>query len=112
MPHPKFNITHIVPDANTRFAHGLLGYTEVVESLLWGLRDIGYDATTTRNSVAADRINIVLGAQMLTDAQLQDLPESTIIYNFEQIARLSRSELKPQIATVAARFKVWDYSQA
>jgi len=109
----KFNIAHIVPDLGARaVTHGLHGYREVVETLRWGLADLGHDATITENSFAGDRVNIVIGAQVLADADLRRLPVETIIYNFEQIAKFSTDQLKPEIRTVGERFQIWEYSQA
>jgi hypothetical protein len=108
----KFNVAHVAPESSAHAWHGLLGYCEIVESVHWGLKDLGYDATVSRNSLSSDRTNIVIGAQMLTDAQLRILPYDTIVYNFEQIAGVDTRNLKPEIATVAERFDIWDYSQA
>lgn len=113
MKSSKFNIAHIVPVAGTRsIMHGLYGYREVIESIRWGFADIGCDVTLSENGFAGGRINIVLGAQMLGDAELHRLPPETIIYNFEQIGGVRLDALKPEIRTVADRFRIWDYSQA
>ena len=113
MARQRFNITHIVPDPSTRsMMHGLYGYREVIETLQWGLTHIGHDVKVSENAFAADRINIILGAQMLSDAKLRQLPQETIIYNFEQIGRLKPEEMKPEIKTVAERFRIWEYSEA
>jgi hypothetical protein len=112
MSKKRFNIGHIVPVQGARsIMHGLYGYREVIDTLQWGLADIGHDVTVSENSLAADRINILLGAQMLSAEQLRQLPQQTIIYNFEQIGRLTAEELKPEIRTVAERFRIWEYSE-
>jgi hypothetical protein len=110
----RFNIAYIVPDRNgpPSLMHGLYGYREVIDALQWGLTDIGCDTTVRENGFIAERTNIVLGAQMLTDSELQRLPRETIIYNFEQIGRLQPDSLKPEIRTVVDRFRIWDYSAA
>jgi hypothetical protein len=109
----RFNIAHIVPVGNARsIMHGLYGYREVIETLQWGLTEIGCDVTVKENSFDPGRINIILGAQMLSDADLRRLPAESIIYNFEQIGRLKSEELKPEIRTVAERFCIWEYSEA
>ncbi len=107
----KFNLVHIAPEAASGLAHGLLGYREVVETMQWGFGVIGVDATMTMNRFVPDRTNIVLGSQVLGDSELRRLPADTIVYNFEQIARMPADRLKPQIQTVAQRFRVWDYSE-
>ena len=91
--------------------HGLYGYREVIETLQWGLRDLGYDATVSENQIDATRVNIVLGAQMLADADLRRLPDETIVYNFEQISGATLADLRPEIRTVVERFRIWEYSQ-
>jgi hypothetical protein len=108
----RFNITHIVPNTSQRSGmHGLYGYREVIETIQWGLRDIGCEATVSDNSVVSDRINIILGVQMLPQADLARLPVNTIIYNFEQFGGLNAAELKPEIKYVAQQFQVWEYSE-
>ena len=113
MRETRFHIAHIVPVAGTRsLMHGLLGYREVVETVRWGLADLGHDVSVGENTFQSDRVNIVFGAQMLADADLKRLPAETIIYNFEQIGGMTLTHLKPQIRTVADRFRIWDYSEA
>lgn len=109
----RFNIAHIVPDRRgPSMMHGLYGYREVIDTLQWGLTDLGHEATVHENKFIAERTNIVLGAQMLSSSELQRLPPETIIYNFEQIGRLSPEDLKPEIRTVVERFRIWEYSKA
>jgi len=113
MKSPRLNIAHIVPVAGNRsIMHGLYGYREVIESVRWGLADLGCDVTVSENGFHGDRTNIVCGVQMLGDAALARLPAETIIYNFEQIGGVRLDALKPEIRTVADRFRIWDYSEA
>ena len=113
MKKSHFNITHIVADpARNRAMHGLHGYKEVIETIQWGLQDIGRDVTVSENSLDSNKTNIVVGAQMLSDTDLRNLPRDTIVYNFEQIAGAIVNELKPEIRTVAECFQLWDYSEA
>jgi len=112
MTRPKFNICHIVPAASDRsLMHGLYGYKEVIETIRWGLIDIGYDVTVADNSLLSESVNIILGAQVLTEEELKRLPPSTIVYNFEQIGGVNLAELKPEFKFVAERFRVWEYSE-
>lgn len=109
----RFNIAHIVPDRRgPSLMHGLHGYREIIDTLQWGLNDIGHDTAVHENSFIAERTNIVLGAQMLSNSELQRLPPETIIYNFEQIGRTRPEDLKPEIKTVVQRFRIWEYSEA
>jgi hypothetical protein len=108
----RFNIAHIVPATSTfSMVHGLYGYREVIETLHWGLTDLGYDVTISENQIDGARVNIVLGAQMLADTELRRLPDATIVYNFEQIGGASPADLRPEIRTVVERFRIWEYSQ-
>jgi hypothetical protein len=108
----KFNISHIVPAASDRsLMHGLYGYKEVIETIWWGLNDIGCNVTISDNSLLSESINIILGAQVLTEDDLRRLPANTIIYNFEQIGGLNLAELKPEFKFVAEHFRVWEYSE-
>ena len=82
----KLNISHIVPaPADRSLMHGLYGYKEVIETIRWGLVDIGCDVTVSDNTLLTESVNIILGAQMLTEEDLRRLPANTIVYNFEQI---------------------------
>jgi hypothetical protein len=104
----SFHIVHIVPDPRL---HGLYGYREVIETLQWGLRALGHQASVAENEFASDSTNIVVGFQMLAEATLDTLPPATIAYNFEQIAGLAIDTLKPAYRVAARRLRLWDYSQ-
>jgi len=109
----KFHVAHIVPVPGTRsLMHGLLGYREVVETIAWGLGDLGHEVSVGANSFRDGCVNIVFGAQMLAPADLARLPPETIIYNFEQIGDTPLEQLNPTIRVVAQRFRIWDYSQS
>lgn len=108
----KLNISHIVPAPSDRsLMHGLYGYKEVIETIRWGLIDIGCDVTVSDNSLLSNSVNLILGAQALPEAELRRLPGNTIIYNFEQIGGQNASELKPEFRFVAEHFRVWEYSE-
>ncbi|HEX7272218.1 MAG TPA: hypothetical protein VF420_08710 [Casimicrobiaceae bacterium] len=112
MAQRQFNIVHMVPQAPSRAAmHGLYGYREVIETLAWGLKDIGHEVMVSENRFYSTRINVIVGAQMLAADALQALPKETIIYNFEQLVGLDPRELKDSLKTVAKQFRVWDYSE-
>jgi len=105
-----YNLVHcIIPNPR---AHGLKGYKEVIETVRWGLEQLGHYVTYAVNEVAIDATNIVFGAQVMPDAALRQLPDNTIIYNFEQLRGLAaiREELK--YVAAEERFRIWEYSQA
>jgi hypothetical protein len=90
--------------------HGLNGYKEVIESVIWGLRELGHTVEFGENTFSQSATNIVFGAQMLAMDVVEKLPPSTIIYNFEQIR--AATQLKPALVYAATNCKVWDYSEA
>jgi hypothetical protein len=105
-----YNLVHcIIPNPR---AHGLKGYKEVIETVRWGLEQLGHYVTYAVNEVAIDATNIVFGAQVMPVAALRQLPDNTIIYNFEQLRGLAaiREELK--YVAAEERFRIWEYSQA
>ena len=104
----RFHIVHVVPDPKL---HGLYGYREVIETLRWGLASLGHPTTVATNAFSAGCVNIVLGFQMLPDAELDRAPPDTIVYNFEQLAGIATDSLKPAYRMAARRFLVWDYSE-
>lgn len=110
MPRRVFHVCHILPEG--RAYHGLNGYTEIAQTLLWGLQALGHEASYGRNSTRAGAVNLVLGAQMLAEEQLDELPRGTVIYNLEQMAKVPLERIRPVMRKLAQRFAVWDYSEA
>ncbi len=105
----KFHLFHAIPHPRM---HGLNGYKEVIESVEWGLRQLGHDVTYAVNTFSPDAINIVFGAQVLPIAVLEQLPKNTIVYNFEQLRGISPRDIREELAFVAQRFSVWEYSES
>jgi hypothetical protein len=92
--------------------HGLNGYKEVIETIYWGLEQLGHQVSYAVNNASSDSTNIVFGAQVLQLEALNMLPEDSVIYNLEQLRGLSPDEVNPQLRFCAKRFKIWDYSLA
>lgn len=105
----RFHITAIAPQG--REMHGLQGYREPIETLHWGLKELGHDVEVRTNAYAEDRTNIVFGIQMATPLLVDELPRDTIVYQLEQMAGLRLAQLKPAYQAVARRLRVWDYSE-
>ncbi|MBI3773123.1 MAG: hypothetical protein HY272_10550 [Gammaproteobacteria bacterium] len=103
----RFHIAHMIPHPR---AHGLYGYKEIIETISWGLEQLGHEVTYAVNNFASDVTNIVFGAQVTSIDVLKTLPEHTIIYNFEQMRGLSPNEIKPEVKYCASHFNIWDYS--
>ncbi|MGH7180185.1 MAG: hypothetical protein ACREJC_22595 [Tepidisphaeraceae bacterium] len=105
----RIHLCHIVPDARH---HGLLGYSEVIDTVRWGLTELGHEVTVRVNSIADEAINIAFGAQMLSAEQIDALPDSTIVYFLEQSAQIKPEHLRPACVAAARRLQIWDYSPA
>ncbi|SFU99220.1 hypothetical protein SAMN05216350_11119 [Polaromonas sp. YR568] len=103
----NYHVTHITCNGQ---AHGLNGYREVVESVIWGLRELGHTVESGLDTFSSSATNIVFGAQMVEMDVLEKLPPSTIVYNFEQLR--GTTSLKPQLIHAAANFRIWDYTEA
>lgn len=101
----NYHVTHITCNGQ---AHGLNGYREVVESVIWGLRELGHSVQSGEDVFSESATNIIIGAQMLEMDVVRKLPPSTIVYNFEQLR--GAALVKPSLVHAAANFKIWDYS--
>lgn len=104
-----FHLAHIAPN---KIGHGLLGYTEVIETVQWGLRELGHTAEYGLNRLSESATNIIFGVQVLAEDVLQRLPRRTIVYHLEQVRNRNPGDLRPQSRIAAERFRVWDYSDA
>lgn len=104
----------------TDSCHLLSGYQEVIDTLLWGLREIGYEVSFSFGELRRDTRNIVLRAEVASTELLATFPKDTIIYNLEQSYGLFLSSKKPEngmsalnwesYAYIRENFEVWDYS--
>lgn len=81
---------------------------DVMASLVWGLRQLGHQASQSQGQWQPGARHIVLFAHLLDDYRLASLPSDTIIYNLEQIDPLS--PLPPSRRKSFSRLQVWDYS--
>jgi hypothetical protein len=107
----RYHLMHCIPGPRL---HGLNGYKEVIETIGWGLEQLGHQVTYAVNAIASDAVNIIFGAQVLPIATLKQLPANTIIYNFEQMRNVSASRIREETRYYARaqHFRLWDYSQA
>lgn len=80
-----YHLVHCVP---AQRMHGLNGYKEVIETVTWGLEQLGHQVTYEVNKFVTSSTNIIFGAQVVPIAGLKQLPKKTIIYNFEQMRGL------------------------
>jgi hypothetical protein len=110
MPRARFHVCHVFPPGRVYF--GLNAYRDIADSIVWGLQELGYEATYAQNSVRPDAVNIVMGAQMLAERQLDEIPVRSVIYNLEQMARVPIEQMRPVMRALAQRFLIWDYCEA
>ena len=103
----KFHLMLCVPSPKM---HGLYGHIEVIESIEWGLKELGHTVTSAINSIEPESTNIVFGAQVMPIDVLKKLPASTIIYNFEQLRGIT--QFRPEVKYFLDKFQIWEYSNA
>lgn len=107
----SYHLVHCIPHPRM---HGLNGYKEVIETVSWGLEQLGHQVSYAVNEPASGATNIIFGAQVMPVDALRQLPDDTIIYNFEQMRGLPTANIREEIKYCASadRFKIWEYSQA
>lgn len=104
------NLVLFQPD-HPRFAI-FNSFQEVIDSLEWGFRELGYNVRLLRNAVGHQGRNIVFGwipAFQLGGAA--NLPPDTILFNMEQFS-VGDMRGAASLEEAAAHFQVWDYSAA
>ncbi len=109
---------HVVQIVAHELLHVTTGYQEVIETLLWGLQDIGHETSFSVNKWRPDALNIILGAQSLSLDLLHMLPRNTIIYNLEQSYHVfepinegdTPHPMREGYHYMRKNFTFWDYS--
>jgi hypothetical protein len=106
----RFNIVHVAGKG----IGGTEAYREVIDSVRWGLSELGHDVTCSRNRFNREAANILFGGHLL-GGSLLDSPPDTIYYNLEQIRghpHYDPNDAKDTVRLIAARFRIWDYTGA
>ena len=103
----RFNLMLCLPHPRM---HGLNGYNEVIETVAWGLRELGHEVSRTMNKFELGSTNIIFGAQVLPNDFLEKLPEDSIVYNFEQRKDYAPAQLNEEKHRYGKRFQIWEYS--
>ena len=105
-----YHLMHCVPSSRL---HGLHGCKEVIETIAWGLEQLGHHVTYALNESADDATNIIFGAQVLPIATLKHLPQGTIIYSLEQMREGPVNQIREEVRYYAQvpHFEIWDYAQ-
>ncbi len=104
--HSSVRIVRIFPEGYSHYRV----FDEVVESLLFGLTASGIVACVVDNEFDLKALNIVIGAHLLTDRQLDELPQNIILYNFEQFSSDS-VWIRPSYINALSSHRCWDYSR-
>ncbi len=104
-----YHFMHYLPHP---LVHGPKGYAEVIETLAWGLQQLGHDTSQAVNGIDPQAVNIVFGAHMLQLETLQQLPSNSIVFNMEQMRNRAAEDTNRQMHLIAQRFEVWEYSTA
>ncbi|MDB5400178.1 MAG: hypothetical protein QOF70_6625 [Acetobacteraceae bacterium] len=105
-----FNIVHILPDGDLN----LRAYHEVIDSVRWGLQQLGHETTYSVNEVCQNARNIIFGGHRAPDVVIGS-PEHTIYYNLEQIRGSSQfdpNDPHPLVTYISSNLHVWEYSGA
>lgn len=82
---------------------------EVIESLAHALRALGVAVDTADNQIAIGAVNILFMAFALQESDLAAVPDSAIIYNFEQVGG-DVQFMTPAFKRLITTHRVWDYS--
>ncbi len=104
-----YHLMHCIPHPRM---HGLNGYSEVIESVFWGMQSLGLTVSRSKNTFNPHAVNIIFGAQVLPISFMEGLPRNTIVYNFEQMRGLRVEQIRPEAHYMAKNFTVWEYSKA
>lgn len=103
----KFHFMQAIPPHR----HQLRGGDEFIETMKWGLEQLGYEASRAINSYELACRNIIVGAQVLPQDFIQNFPDDTIIFNTEQMKGLTGDDIRSEIHFLAKHFEIWDYKQ-
>lgn len=104
-----FHLMHYVPDPKL---HGLHGYREIIETVAWGLEQLGHQVSVRLNGFDPAATNILFGAHMLSLDAVRKLPKHSISYNLEQVRHLDPKHFTPGQRLCLERFEIWEYSAA
>ena len=97
----------IVRPSGTPEPHSI---NEVVTSLFHALQSLGCSVDIRENEPIGDGMNIFFRAHLLPPSWVSEIPEGSIIYNFEQIFERS-PWVGPVYRDLLSRVPVWDYSR-
>ena len=90
-----------------------LALQELAELIHFSVLELGLKSQITFNYCDNNTStkNIVLGAHLLNDNLIEDIPENTIIFNTEQIESITENWKKKILNLARKNIIFWDYSQ-
>ena len=90
-----------------------LALQELAELIHFSVLELGLKSQITFNYCDNNPLtkNIVLGAHLLNDNLIEDIPENTIIFNTEQIESITENWKKKILNLARKNIIFWDYSQ-
>ena len=90
-----------------------LALQELAELIHFSVLELGLKSQITFNYCDNNPStkNIVLGAHLLNDNLIEDIPENTIIFNTEQIESITENKKKKILNLARKNIIFWDYSQ-
>lgn len=87
-------------------------FQEVIDVVAAGLHDIGYGSSLKVNEFVPGEKHIVFCPRLLRAEDVDHVPASTILYNFEPLSIPVHDARRAFLTHYAPRFRVWDYSAA
>ncbi len=84
-------------------------FREVAETVTFGLRGLGHEATLAINDLDPDATNILFNAHILDEKAAAALDSRIIVYNLEQVVGDSK-HIKPVYVDLIRRHTTWDFS--
>lgn len=85
-------------------------YDEVYETVALGLQRLGFDVQRVVNAISAEVPTVLFGSHLLTAEILEQLPNTVILYNLEQVDP-GTTWLNSALAKSMTSHEVWDFSQ-
>ncbi len=113
----RFNVVLVRPP-HPKFTH-LNAYSDVMESLIFALREIGFDCTSSENTLNPTRTNIIFGWEtafryredFAQNGTVETIfPADTILFCLEQYAGIDIPE-GHRLWRAAKTYQIWDFSE-
>jgi rhodanese-related sulfurtransferase len=116
VPAPQFGFSivhyHLLQYSPHPKMHGVRGFNEIMDSVAWGLEQLGHGVSRGVNQISLQATNIVFGSHLLPIEVSRKLPEQSIVYNLEQARNLHPSQFTEAQRFTFERFELWEYSPA